>query len=157
MRVIFFSLLFISGLQTGFSQDSSLGFPTGQDSLKPAQNSLSFGSTAGKVNVYKDERLDKIADFVRSGEGSVEGVKIDGYRVVIFFDMSKSAAEQQKASFLSMYPSQRAYVDYLAPNYRVRVGNFRTRLEAEKLKQEILPLFPTAIVVEDKIQLPSVD
>ena len=157
MRILLFIFTLIFNIGTSLSQDTTLGFPPLSDSLAPVQNSLVFGASAGKVSVYKDERLDKISEFVRSGEGTVEGVKIDGFRVVIFFDMSKTAAEQQKASFLSMYPSEKAYIDYMAPNYRVRVGNYRTRLEAEKLKQEILPLFPTAIVVEDKIQLPTLN
>jgi len=46
-------------------------------------------------------------------------------------------------------------MDYSAPNYRVRVGNFRTELEAEALKQELIGIFPTALVVADKIQLPE--
>lgn len=116
---------------------------------------MNFGAPKGQVTVHHDERIDKIAAFVRSGEESIEGVKIDGFRVLIFFDMSKTVAEQQKAYFLSMYNQHKAYVDYLAPNYRVRVGNFRTELEAEKLKQELIALFPTSIVVADKIQLPS--
>ncbi|MBI3134812.1 MAG: hypothetical protein HYZ14_09095 [Bacteroidetes bacterium] len=140
-----------------FAQDQSLGFPTGTDTLPKVQNTLNFASKPGKLSVYKDERITKIEDFVRTGEGSIEGVKIDGYRVLIFFDMSKTVVEQQKAYFLSMYNQHKAYVDYMAPNYRVRVGNFRTELEAEKLKQEILPLFPTAIVVSDKIQLPDLN
>lgn len=138
-----------------FAQDRGLGFPTSGDTLPQVQNTLNFAAKPGKLTVYKDDRITKIEDFVRAGEDSVEGVKIDGYRVLIFFDMSKSVAEQQKAYFMSMYNQHKAYVDYMAPNYRVRVGNFRTELEAEKLKQEILPLFPTAIVVADKIQLPS--
>lgn len=141
----------------GFSQDTSLGFNSNQDSIPVVANKLSFNAKPGVVTVHKDERITKIEAFVRSGEETIEGVKIDGFRVLIFFDMSKTVAEQQKAYFLTMYPTYKAYVDYLAPNYRVRVGNFRTELEAEKLKQELLPLFPTALVVADKIQLPSLE
>ncbi len=101
------------------------------------------------------EKLQKLEEFVRAGEESVEGVKMDGFRVLIFFDQNKSESESQKARFLSLYPEHKAYVDYLAPNYRVRVGNFRTKLEAEALKAEIIDIFPTAIVISDKIQLPN--
>jgi len=139
-----------------FGQDTTLGFPTGTDTVPSVQNSVNFASKPGKMSVYKDDRIEKIEDFVRSGEGSIEGVKIDGYRVLIFFGEDKSAVEQQKAYFMTMYNQHRAYVDYSAPYYRVRVGNFRTQLEAEKLKQEILPLFPTSIVIGDKIQLPVI-
>ena len=74
---------------------------------------------------------------------------------VIFFDQDKSVVSQQKANFLSRYHGHKAYIDYVAPNYRVRIGNFRTKLEAEALKAELLTYFPTAVVVEDYIQLPE--
>lgn len=139
-----------------FSQDPALGFPTGGDTLPATANTLSFTGKPGKVTVYKDDRITKIEEFVRAGETTIDGVQIDGYRVMIFFDMSKSIAEQQKAYFISLYPEHKTYIDYAAPNYRVRAGNFRTELEAESLKQQILSMFPTAIVVPDKIQLPEI-
>ena len=109
------------------------------------------------MTFHQDERLDKLEKFVRANEESLDGVLIDGFRVLIYFDQDKTNSEQQKAHFMSIYEQHKAYVDYMAPNYRVRVGNFRTRLEAEQLKQEILMIFPTAIVVADKIQLPSLE
>lgn len=156
MKIYAFFWLVLAPVCYGFSQDTSLAFPGMTDTLPEVRNSLDFSGQPGKVTVYKDERIDKIGEFTRSGEGTLDGVKIDGYRVIIFFDMSKSVAEQQKAYFISLYPEHKTYIDYLAPNYRVRVGNFRTELEAQELKQELLPMFPTAIVVPDKIQLPEI-
>lgn len=154
--IVFISVILFSS--KAFSQDQTLGFPTGQkDTLAPTANKINFATKPGKIIVHEDSRLKSIEEFTRAGEESIEGVKIDGYRVLIFFDMDKTLAEQQKAQFINLYPQHKAYVDYLAPNYRVRVGNFRTELEAEKLKQEILGLYPTSIVVADKIQLPQLD
>lgn len=145
---------FIFSVSLGFGQDDNwMSFPANSDSLKP-QSTLDFNKGGGKLNIQKDDRIGELEKFVRSGEESIDGVLIDGYRVLIYFDQDKNKAEQQKAHFLSLYNDVTAYVDYLAPNYRVRVGNYRTKLEAEKLKQEVLGIFPTAIVVEDKIQLP---
>ncbi|MEX1002570.1 MAG: hypothetical protein WDZ35_10690 [Crocinitomicaceae bacterium] len=124
------------------------------DSLQAAL-ALDFSQEDGTITVHQDNRISRLEEFIRSGEESLDGVLIDGYRVLIYFDQDKTKSEQQKANFMSVYEEHKAYVDYSAPNYRVRVGNFRTRLEADKLKQEIIGLFPTAIVVEDKIQLPN--
>jgi len=149
-------LLMVFSLQgTVFSQEDWMSFPAQhKDTSKAQHEELSFGAQKGKVTLHQDARIDKISEFVRSGEESVEGVKIDGYRIVIYFDQDKTLVAQQKASFLARYNEHEAYVDYVAPNYRVRVGNFRTQLEAEALKSELLAYFPTAVVVEDKIQLP---
>ena len=150
----FFIVILMCGINS-FSQDRSLSFPSNSDTLPTVKNSLNFASKPGKMTVYKDERIVGIEKFVRAGEESIDGVKIDGFRVLIFFDMNKSIAEQQKAHFIMLYPEHKAYIDYSAPNYRVRVGNFRTELEAEALKFELIAIYPTAIVVGDKIQLPD--
>ncbi len=157
MKILPFFFLIFSFGNFSISQDTSLGFPTTQDTLPKVANKLNFAAKPGTVVVHKDERITKIEEFVRYGEESIEGVKIDGFRVLIFFDMNKTVAEQQKAYFITMYPEHKAYVDYMAPNYRVRVGNFRTELEAERLKVELIGSFPTAIVVADKIQLPDLN
>ena len=155
MKLSALLILFSVSVLNSISQDTSLSFPGNSDTLRTVRNSLNFAQKPGKMTVYKDDRITTIEKFVRSGEESLEGVKIDGFRVLIFFDMSKSIAEQQKAHFMTLYPEHKAYMDYSAPNYRVRVGNFRTELEAEALKQELIGIFPTALVVADKIQLPE--
>lgn len=158
MKIIVFITAIFIGSTFANAQDGWLKFPINKkDSVRAQPVKLDYSAKKGKVTVHKDARLDKLADFVRSGEESVEGVQIDGYRIVIFFDQDKSAVSQQKANFLARYNEHKAYVDYVAPNYRVRVGNFRTRLEAESLKAELLAFFPTSVIVVDKIQLPNLE
>ena len=148
-------LLISAGLFCGFAgtaqEDGWLTFPAKKDSVKQ----IEYGRKEGKVVVHQDERIKGLQDFVSAGEESLEGVLIDGYRVMIYFDQDKSKSESEKSKFMNRYNEHKTYIDYLAPNYRVRVGNFRTKLEAEKLKQEILGDFPTCVVVSDKIQLPE--
>jgi len=108
----------------------------------------------GSVLIVKDERLDKITEFIGRKRESIEGTLIDGYRIQIFFAESRTITQTQKATFINLYNEQKAYIDYLAPNYRIRVGNFRTKLQAEKFKQELISTYPTSIVLKDKIELP---
>lgn len=156
MKTILFITAILIGSHFANAQDGWLKFPVNtKDSTKAQPVKLDYTAKKGKVSVHKDARLDKLDDFVRSGEETVEGVKINGFRIVIFFDQDKSVVSQQRANFLARYSEHRAYVDYMAPNYRVRVGNFRTRLAAEGLKADLLAYFPTAVVVADRIQLPT--
>jgi hypothetical protein len=152
--------VFLIGFNSFSQEEGWMSFRSNErdstDTTKMTQT-LDYSKEDGEVKVHKDKRIDELEKFVRFGEESLDGVLIDGYRVLIYFDQDKGKAEQQKAHFMSLYNDVTAYVDYSAPNYRVRVGNYRTRLEAEKLKQDILGIFPTAIVVEDKIQLPKLD
>lgn len=147
-------ILFVGA--TVFGQDDWLTYPgTSAPTERPTHVQLNYGVKKGKVTLHQDSRIEKLGEFVRSGESTLDGVKIDGYRIVIFFDQDKTEVSKQKAIFLTRFGGHKTYVDYVAPNYRLRVGNFRTKLEAEGLKAEFLPYFPTAVVVEDKIQLPE--
>jgi hypothetical protein len=156
MKAPFITVLLFLGMNQANAQDGWMRFPAKTaDSSHADHVNLDYKTTKGKVTLHQDSRLDKLNEFVRSGENTVEGVKIDGYRIVIFFDQDRTIVAQQKANFLARYSGYKAYVDYVAPNYRVRVGNFRTQLEAEGFKAELLAYFPTSVVVADKIQLPD--
>lgn len=154
-------LLFVSAISLNlcYGQNDWLTFPnTEKDSIKvDSIQYLDFNSiTQGNIVVYKDARVAEITEFVGRNKESIEGTKIDGYRLQIFFAESKNEAQSQKAGFISSHSEHKAYIDYLAPNYRVRVGNFRTKLQAEKFKQELISVYPTCIVLEDKIELPII-
>jgi hypothetical protein len=83
---------------------------------------------------------------------------IDGYRIHIFIKSGNEAlveAEEVKLEFEEKYEFVPAYITFGEPYYRVRVGDFRTRLEAEKFLQKINRTYPNAWVTRDKINLPD--
>jgi hypothetical protein len=84
--------------------------------------------------------------------------KIIGWRIQIFFDSgnnSKSKAYNKKGVFMAMYPDMSVYLMFQSPYYKVRVGDFRTRMDAEGFKQKLLGEFPDAFVVKDEIRTPG--
>lgn len=83
---------------------------------------------------------------------------ISGYRIQIFFDSgnnSKTRGQSVYETFSARYPDVTAYLTFKAPNYKVRVGDFRTRLDAVRFLQQILPDYPGAYVITDHIHLPK--
>lgn len=80
---------------------------------------------------------------------------IAGYRVQLFFGSNRTKAYDIRSDFLRIYSQTGAYVIYQQPNFKVRVGDFRTRLEAMKFLKEVQPLFETAFIVKDEVKLPE--
>ncbi len=70
-----------------------------------------------------------------------------GFRIQIFSDnnvrTAKSNAEYRKRSVEQRLPGVRAYLKYESPYWRVRVGDYRSRSEAENAMQEIRNAFPS--------------
>ncbi len=81
---------------------------------------------------------------------------IPGYRVQIHFGGEREKAKEVKSKFLSQYHQVQAYESYQSPNFRVRVGDFRTRLEAINFQKKISANFPAAYVVQDLVSLPEI-
>ena len=117
---------------------------------------ISF-SQENQIEIIKDYRIDALVK--KQGEiippASVP--QIIGYRIQLYFDTEKKAVDDARAKFISMYPKVDTYVTYTAPNYFLKVGNFRTHLEAEKVKTSVDKEFPTNYIIKELINLPRID
>lgn len=80
--------------------------------------------------------------------------KIDGYRIQITAfsgNNSRNRAEGEKAAFKSNFPGISVYLTYTEPYFKLRAGNYYTRLEAYKDLKRIQLTYPNAYIVPDKI------
>lgn len=127
--------------------------------------------TRGRVTIEKDPLIDSlIAKRIQlsvspSGAPSAgtvvtrPGVIVAqmGYRVQVFYGSDRREVFSQQAKFNGLYPSQNTYITYKQPNYYLRVGDFRTRLDAQRFLNELRPTFPTLFIFREKINAPSLD
>lgn len=82
-----------------------------------------------------------------------------GYRVQVFDDNNVNTAKQEAQSrrqlIQSRFPELRTYVQFNSPYWRVKVGDFKTRSEAETTMLAIRQAFPSIAsqlrVVRDRI------
>lgn len=80
-----------------------------------------------------------------------------GFRVQVFYGSDRRKVFSEQARFKSSYPALNTYITYKEPNYYLRVGDFRTRLEAQRLLNELRPSFPTLFIFREKINAPNLD
>lgn len=106
---------------------------------------------AGLV-IYQSPEITALS--ARFKNENANGTKLKGYKVQVFFG-ERGRANGIKAEFETSYPEIPADITYLAPNFRVRVGNFRSNLDAERFLKEIKGLYTSAYIVPDEIDLPS--
>ena len=83
---------------------------------------------------------------------------IQGFRIQIFLSSARNAREEAdrvKAEFINKFPDMYSDVEYQQPGYfKVRVGNYRSRVEAYKDLQLIHKEFPDAYAVPATIESP---
>ena len=69
----------------------------------------------------------------------------------------KADLTKKKTEFLVVFPNAQAYTVYDAPEYKLQIGDFRTRLEAEKFLKEVVKKYGSGFVVRTMIKPPKLD
>ncbi|MDE5687708.1 MAG: SPOR domain-containing protein [Paramuribaculum sp.] len=105
--------------------------------------------------LHEDEAQEETAPAA-----NVSREKTAGYRVQVFSDNRPAAKGEARAKgrhIAERFPDMRTYVKYTSPYWRLRVGDFRTRREAEEAAEELRKAFPSYSneirVVQDRISV----
>lgn len=127
-------------------------------------SSFSQTTSKGSIEYIQDARINALLDLHRNLNEYIlcdeDNYQIEGYRVQIFFDSgnnSSTRAKEVKEEFELKFEEIPAYISWKAPNFRVRVGDFRTRLEADGFLNKIVRYYPNAWVIKDEIKYPPID
>ena len=88
-----------------------------------------------------------------------------GYRIQAYSDNNNTTAKanaQQRARDIAMkFPQYRSYITYKAPSWRLRIGDFKSRQEAQAALQRIKSVYPKyareMVIVKDRINIWSND
>lgn len=114
-----------------------------------------FAQRKGSLHIDQDSRIERL--MRRQREVYAENNTMSGYRIQIFMEIGNEAiqhAESVKKDFTEQFPEIPIYLTYEQPNYRLRVGDFRNRVEALKYLKLIKPSFNLAFVTADIINPP---
>ncbi len=135
---------------------AQVAFPSWGDTTKSAglTNNTSL-PILEKLDIRQDQELERMLEWHVNNNKKRDGM--EGYRVEIFFSSALNAKDEalrQKRNFLSNYPDCPVHIKFTAPNFRVRVGDFRTKNEALKLHKQIQKDYPGAFIVPDIIDFP---
>ena len=116
--------------------------------LVNAQSDTIFLSNTEVISVNEkgiDALVGKYEHILKAKNG------VDGWRVQLKFKAKEAEILQLKLKFIRLYPNIPVLLEYEEPYYRIRVGNFRTKLEAIKIKHQISKHFPNAYPVPEII------
>ena len=108
-------------------------------------------SESDRVQINVDNRIDQFIEIEKRID------QMQGFRLQICFDSNKEVVDAARDKFLREYPLTDTYITYENPHFNLKVGDFRTKLEAEKIKRELFGKFVICIVHEELINLPRID
>jgi len=100
-----------------------------------------------EIELTHDKRIDVLLNLVK--EMNKTENNSDRYKIQIYSG-NRSGAQKAQSKFREDFSDWQSTDVYEPPNFKVWVGNFRTRLEADRALQKIKPKFPIAFIFKPK-------
>ncbi|HEY6899290.1 MAG TPA: SPOR domain-containing protein [Puia sp.] len=118
---------------------------------------VSAQTDSGSVVVVKDPRVDLLMKKqIEINEETSKDARrnMPGFRIQVINSPDRNKVFAAKAKIYQEFPDLKPYLLYQAPNYKLKVGNFKTQDEAEEAQKQLERYFPTGLyVVRDIIEV----
>lgn len=137
------------------------------DSIPPVKPEVNFleklsrpdSITGGKVILHRDPKIEQLMKLNLSINKKERAFQ--GYRIQILstssYNVNIDTLKSYTQKFEEEFPDIRAYLQYTDPDFKIRVGNFRTRVEAIPALKRIRKKYAGAYPVKTMIYLNELD
>lgn len=98
----------------------------------------------GTVNIEQSKEIDKLLEFKKDIK------TVETFRIQVYSGNSSSRASNVKAEFMQSYGQWPVEMVFNTPNYKIWVGNFRDRLEADRALLRIKKNYMNAFIFQPK-------
>lgn len=120
MKNPFLKILFISLILTQFNHEGQ--------------------AQTGQVTIDANKDIDKLLEFKKDTR------TIDLYKIRIYSG-DRSGAENIRSQANGLYPEWPTLMEYETPNYKIYVGNFLSRLEADRALLKVKKNYSGALIL----------
>lgn len=132
---------------------TSSDFYSSEETTPAPRSSGGNFSPEPEPNVANDitEELNQLTDEVADRNKTVKTVQ--GFTVQVYSGTSREKAEQVQRQVYHVVPDIQPEIKYMQPNYKVQVGKFVERLEAQKTYSMLKQEFPSSLIIPDRIRI----
>lgn len=106
-------------------------------------------SQNGQIEVNQDPEINKLLTLKK--EINTNENSNGKYRIQIYSG-NRVGAEKAKLGFENKFAEFKSSLVYETPNYKIWVGNFKTRLEADRALVDVQKEFPSAFIFKPKVK-----
>lgn len=101
--------------------------------------------------LHVNKKLDAILDTISMRNKSIKFT--NGFRIQIYVGNDRKAADDAKIYTYQKYPEIFPYLSYQQPIYKVKIGDFLNRMDAERYYADLKDLYPSAMILPDKVEI----
>lgn len=105
---------------------------------------ISIQAQQGVVNVSQDNDIDKLLEYKKD----IKTSKV--YRIQVYQSVDIDKVKREKANFLNLYNEWPVEIVWNTPNYKLWVGNFAKRIEADRADAQIRKKYMNTNVIQPR-------
>ncbi len=142
-----------TGAANTYAEDLSILHPVitiEEPPVKTPESTSSLANTGPFVTEYDiTQELDSVAVLV--AQKNLEKKVVDGFTVQVYSGPNREQANNARAELRAIGLDIPSQVVYVQPNFKVKVGKFYSRLEANQVYAQVREVFPNALLLPEKI------
>jgi Skp family chaperone for outer membrane proteins len=109
---------------------------------------------SGSVVVHRDPRLDLLVkkQIQYNDEITRDARKNQkGFRILVINTNKRDEALAAKSKVYSHFPELKSYLVYQSPYFKLKVGNFKERKDAEDYQKKLQAYFPSGVFIMNDV------
>ena len=123
-----------------------------------AQNTTDVNQPdTNSVIIHKDPRLDQLVKKqIQINEETTRNARriTKGYRLLVINTNKREEAVDAKAKVYTYFPELKSYLYYQSPFFKLKVGNFKDKKEAEDYQKKLQQFFTKGVyIMNDTIEI----
>ena len=158
IRLLIFILIFVVGcinkppassqyLEKGYFEDLSFLRES------PEKNNVD-SNNINEISIIEESKFNKeLENIYITYENTPKNKYLNGYTIQIFSGLEREKADSIFFTADSIYSELDIYTLYDQPNYRVKVGKYFYRINANKALNKLINDFSEAIIVPERIKI----
>jgi len=106
----------------------------------------------GTVSIEQDEKVERL---LKERKRLLKRGELKGYKTIQVISGELAPAREVLKACKSMFPDYKSDIEFETPYYKVRVGQFRNQLDADRALIEISEEYEGAFVLTPKNKVPK--
>jgi hypothetical protein len=119
--------------------------------INDKSSAVSGANTINEGPLHVNKRLDAILDTIATRNKNIKFA--NGYRIQIYVGNDRKSADDAKIYTYQTFPEIYPYLSYQQPIYKVKVGDFLNRMDAERYYANMKIYYPSAMILPDKVEI----
>lgn len=126
--------------------------PTTTPATTPSTKKPETRKPSGPIEaMHVNRRLDLVLDTLADKNRAIRYAP--GYRIQVYVGTQRKEVESTKLLIYQNFPELSPYLSYSQPTYKLKVGDFMRRIDADRYYASIRQLIPSAQLQPDKVDI----